>query len=580
MNPLVTAWRACSRSLVAVGLFSIAINFLMLTVPLYMIQVFDRVLSSGSVDTLVMLTIVALGALFLFGMFDMLRGMVLARTGAKLEAALGGPLLAASVLNRTKGDRSEAQGLRDLAMLRAFLSGPVIVSLFDVPVMPIFIVVVFLIHPSLGGIMLLGAFVLFLLAIANQLVSRKPLEVQNRHTMAALSTAQSHVRNAEVIQAMNMFPESVAAWGKDNARALRAMVAASTRGAFMQSFSKIFRLYLQIALLGYGAWLVLQQELTAGMIFAATLVGARALAPVEGAITGWQSFVQARAAYKRVKAALESTSDFAPRTVLPEPKGELSADRLAFLPKPGAKPVLKGLTFKIRPGESVGIVGPTGAGKSTLARLLVGALPPTTGAVRLDGADLSTWNRDQLAKHMGYLPQDVELFPGTIAENIARLNPDASSDDVVAAAKLANVHELVVHLPEGYETVIDPSGFELSGGQRQRIGLARAFFGMPSVVVLDEPNSNLDNEGEHALMQTLVAAKKSGITTVIIAHRPSVIEVVDRILVLRDGQIELFGPKTDVLAKITQMRRTAQGAPGGKIAPPKKAIPNKKQSKP
>lgn len=572
MDALRKAWRACRRSLIAVGLFSLAINVLMLTVPLYMIQVFDRVLSSGSVDTLVMLTLVAGGALLLFGLFDMLRSMILARTGARLEAALGGPLLAASIINRTKGDRSEAQGLRDLAQLRAFLSGPVVITMFDVPLMPLYVLVVFMIHQSLGWIMVSGAAILFVLALVNQMLSRKPLEVQNKHTMSALNTAQAHVRNAEVIQAMRMFPHIVAAWGKENVQSIRAAISASNRGAFMQSVSKVFRLYLQIGLLGYGAWLVLQQELTAGMIFAATLVGARALAPVESAITGWQAYTQARAAYKRVHATLSASGDFSPRTPLPDPKGNIAVEQLSFVPAPGAKPVLKGVAFKIKAGDAVGIVGPTGAGKSTLARMLVGALAPSAGAVRLDGAELGTWDHDQLAQHIGYLPQDVELFPGTITENIARLDPDANPDDVVAAAKLANVHELIVRLPDGYETVIDPSGFELSGGQRQRIGLARAFYGPPCFVVLDEPNANLDNEGEHALMQTLLAVKKLGITTVIVAHRPSIVEGVDRIMVMREGMVEMYGPRADVLSKITKARAATptkqKGAAATKSVPP------------
>jgi ATP-binding cassette subfamily C protein len=552
MDVLKTAWRSCRRSLIAVGLFSIAINVLMLTVPLYMIQVFDRVLSSGSVDTLIMLSVVALGALVLFGIFDLLRNMILARTGAQLESALGGPLLAASIINRTKGDRTEAQSLRDLAQLRAFLSGPVVVSMFDVPVIPFYVLVVFLIHPSLGAMMTAGAVVLFLLAIANQMVSKTPLDVQNRHAMAALSTAQSLVRNAEVIHAMSMFPQSVAAWGRENAQSVRAMITASNRSAFMQSLSKVFRLCLQIGLLGYGAWLVLQHELTAGMIFAATLVGARALAPVESAISGWQAFVQARAAHKRVQATLRTAGDFTPRAALPEPRGEIAAERLAYVPRPGAKPVLKGLSFRIAAGEMVGVVGPTGAGKSTLARLLVGAMPPTSGTVRLDGGDLANWDRDQLGAHVGYLPQDVELFPGSIADNIARLDPEASTDGVIEAAKLANVHDLIMRLPEGYETMIDPAGFELSGGQRQRIALARAFFGAPCFIVLDEPNASLDADGEYALMQALVAAKERGVTTIVIAHRPSLVEVVDRILVLREGGIEMYGPRADVLSKIRQ----------------------------
>ena len=570
MSVLRRALRSCLRSLIAVGLFSLGVNVLMLTVPLYMIQVFDRVLSSGSVDTLVMLSIVALGALLLFGTFDMLRNMVLARTGARLEAALGGPLLAASIINSTRGDRSEAQGLRDLAQVRAFLSGPVVVTMFDVPLMPFYVLVVFLIHPSLGAIMLAGAVILFLLAIANQWASKLPLEAQNRHMMSALGTAQAHVRNAEVVQAMSMFPQSVAAWGAHNARSIRAMLVATTRSAFMQAFSKVFRLYLQIALLGYGAWLVLEQELTAGMIFAATLVGARALAPVEGAITGWQAFTQARAAFQRVKTTLKLAGDFSPKTALPDPKGEITTEGLAYVPAPGAKPVLKGISFKIRPGNTVGVVGPTGAGKSTLARLLVGALPATAGAVRLDGSELANWDRDQFGKYVGYLPQDVELFPGTIAENISRLNTDANADDVVAAAKLANVHDLILRLPEGYETVVDPSGYELSGGQRQRIALARAFYGAPCFVVLDEPNASLDNEGEHALMLTINEAKKRGITTVIIAHRPSIIETVDRVMVLRDGMLDMYGPRADVMAKITAPR----AAPAGKQTPeakPKRA---------
>ena len=550
MGALQKAIRSCRRSLLAVGLFSLAVNLLMLTVPLYMIQVFDRVLSSGSVDTLIMLTILAFGAIALFGLFECLRNLILSRTGARLETTLGGPLLAASITNRTAGDRSEAQGLRDLAQLRSFLSGPVVTTLFDVPLMPFYVLVVFLIHPSLGWIMLAGAVILFVIAIVNQLASRTPLAIQTRHATAALETAQAHIRNAEVIQAMGMFPESVAAWGRENAEAVRATLTASTRNAMLAAFSKSFRLFLQVGLLGFGAWLVLQEDLSAGMIFAATLVGARALAPVEGAISSWQALIQARTAYKRIRFHLQTAGDFAPRTELPEPKGEVAAEQLAYVPRKGAKPVLKGISFTIKAGESIGIVGSTGAGKSSLARLLVGALPATSGAVRLDGSDIANWDRDQLGRHIGYLPQDVELFPGTIAQNIARLHADASSEDIVAAAELAQVHDLIVSLPEGYDSQVDPSGFELSSGQRQRIALARAFYGTPCLVVLDEPNANLDNDGEAALMRALAEANGRGITTIVIAHRPAIIETVDRVLVMRDGMIEMYGPRDEVLARI------------------------------
>jgi ATP-binding cassette subfamily C protein len=546
--------RACRRSLLVVGVLSLAANVLLLAAPLYMMQVFDRVLTSGSVETLLMLTIITAGALVLFGVFDMLRQIILARAAARLETKLGGPLLAASIANRATGDRAESQALRDLWQLRAFLSGPIVTTLFDLPLMPLYLFIIYLISPSLGSIAVVGAILLFAIAVLNQQVNKYQVREQGQRSMAALAVANDQIRNADAVQAMGMLPQCVGTWGHENAKAIRAMISSSNRSAPLAGISKILRLMLQIGLLGFGAYLVLQQELTAGMIFAAAILGARGLAPLEGAIAGWQALVQTREAYARVKAKLGAAADYSPRTALPNPKGELSVEQLVYTPAPGSKPVLRGLTFNIAAGESIGIVGPAGAGKSTLARLLVGTIQPSAGAVRLDGAELSNWNRDELGVHIGYLPQGVELFTGTVAKNIARLEKKAASEDVVAAAKRAEVHDLIVQLLDGYETLIDRDGYSLSGGQKQSVALARAFFGTPCMLVLDEPNAHLDPDGNIALQRAIRTAKQARITTVIVAQQPSVLINVDRIIVMRDGLIEMMGPRDQVFAKFVKAK--------------------------
>jgi ATP-binding cassette subfamily C protein len=557
---LKSGMAACRNALFVVGLLSLGVSVLLFTLPLYMMQVYDRVLSSGSLDTLIMLTIAAAGALLLLGVFDTLRQMILARAGTRLEAAIGGPLLAAAFANRHKGEPSENQGLRDLWQLRMFLSGPVVVSYFDLPLAPLYVLVVFLIHPALGLIAFMGMVVLMLIAVFNQGATRTQVRSQSQHSIAALVKASEQVRNADVVQAMGMLPECVTAWGADNAKALNAMIASADRSAVFGGLSKTIRLLLQISLLGFGAYLVLQHEITAGMILAASILGARALAPVESSITGWRAFLDARDAYGRIKAQLNAAGEFVARTSLPAPTGQISVDQLVYVPQPGARPALKGLTFRIEAGDALGVAGPTGAGKSTLARLLVGAIRPSSGAVRLDGSELGHWNRDELGAHIGYLPQDVELFPGTVGQNIARLDPQARSEDIVAAAKFANVHELIARLPDGYETVVDPGGHSLSGGQKQSIALARAFYGQPRLIVLDEPNSSLDSEGEKALHQAITEAKQRQITVVVIAQRPAILRSVDTIMVLRDGMIDMCGMRDQVFSQIVKVVETKPAA--------------------
>lgn len=555
-----------SRAVLAAAVFSLALNLLMLTVPLYMTSVYDRVLSSRSAETLLMLTLVAVGALLLVGVLEAVRQVVLTRLGARLEAQWGGPVLGASLRLAQRGP--DVQGLRDLAALRQFLSTPLVGVLFDAPVAPLYLALVFLVHPSLGWLTVAAAVLLIGISVLNQKLARQPLKDASRFGMLALQTAQMQVRNAEVIRAMGMFGPGVAAWGKQNARAMAASEVAARRNALLSGVTKCVRLLLQVAVLGYGAYLVLaDQNLSAGIIFAASIISGRALAPLDQAIGGWRSFDQAWQSYRRIKDLLKAAGPEPAPMLLPEPRASLVAEKLVYSPRPGAEPVVKGLSFAIEPGEILGILGPSGAGKSTLARLLVGALKPTAGLVRIGGDDLAHWAPEVLGPHLGYVAQDVELFSATVAQNIARMQASPNAEAVVEAAQLANCHQLIQRLPEGYNTVLGPLGHALSGGQRQRIALARAFFGRPKIVVLDEPNASLDNEGEQALIAALVQAREAGILCVVITQRTSIMPALTKLMILRDGRIEAFGSKEDVLQ--SQHRPAAQrDGKSGAVPPP------------
>ncbi|WP_340117784.1 type I secretion system permease/ATPase [Pelagibius sp. 7325] len=568
-NPLSEAFQDVRAAFGSVGLFSFFINLLMLTGPLYMMQVYDRVLTSGSSHTLVMLTVVAVGMILTSALLELVRARVFVRIGSRLDRRLNGRLFEGMLRRHLQHSESvEPQPLRDLETLRGFLTGNGLLSFFDAPWTPLFLAIIFVLHPYLGLVSLAGAVVLFALAVLSELATRGPLREAGRDSAAAHGFTENTLRNAEVIEAMGMLPGLQRRWLARHQAALAAQAKASDRGGILTAGAKFVRPVLQVAILGTGAYLALQQEITPGVMIAASIMMGRALAPVEGAIGNWRSFVLARAARTRLKSFLEDDRRPAPSMPLPRPKGTIAVEKLVAAPPGVTKPVLKGISFGLEAGEGLGIIGPSAAGKSTLARLLVGIWAPASGAVRLDGADVSEWNHVELGPHLGYLPQDVELFDGTVAENIARFaEPDPRA--VVEAAQRAGVHEMILHLGEGYDTRIGLGGAALSGGQRQRIGLARALYGNPALVVLDEPNANLDSEGEEALRRAVKAMKAQGTTVVLIAHRPAILGSMDKLLVLRDGLIEHFGATPEVLPKVTRAvpkpPKPAKGAPAAEV---------------
>ncbi len=543
---------ATSRgSFSAVGVFSFFINTLMLTVPLYMLQVYDRVLTSRSEDTLFMLTLVAVGLLLTYGLLELARQRVLVRVGNRLDSELNQPLLHAMLTDRLRGNSAgRGQPLRDLDSVRTFLTGPGLLSFFDSPWTPLYIAVIFLFHPLLGLLALAGALILFGLAVLNEWATRKPLKAASRFTVDANGFAETSLRNAEAIQAMGMMPGLIARWLQRHQTALALQSEASDSAGGIMATAKVTRQVLQVGMLGVGGYLAVQQVITPGVMIAASIIMGRALAPIEMAINSWRSFIAARASYGRLQDIMSQADTTGPSMALPAPTGALSVESVMAAPPGIQKPVIQGISFSLEKGEVLGLIGPSASGKSTLARLFVGVWRPMAGHVRLDGADVYQWNPDELGPHIGYLPQDVELFDGTVWENIARFNtPDPRK--VVAAARKADVHEMILRFPKGYDTVIGESGSMLSGGQRQRIALARALYGDPTFVVLDEPNSNLDGEGEQALSKVIADLKKQETTVVIIAHRPSVMSLVDKVLVLQQGRIAMFGPPSEVLAQVT-----------------------------
>lgn len=548
---LEAALRACRAGLRGVALHSFVINLLMLSAPLYMLQVFDRVIAGRSLDTLLYLTLMALLAFAAMAALEAVRGRTMIKLGSWFDQRLGGDLLSAGVLAAGAGNAApSAQGLRDLTTLRNFLTGPSVFPILDAPWTPLFLIVIFLLHPLLGVLATLGAVVLFGLAVANDLSGRRALERAGAASRAALGHAEAAMRNADAILAMGVLPNLVRRWRRANAEMLDFLASASHRSAALGALSKFIRMALQIGILGSGAWLVLTGHLTAGGMIAASILLGRALAPVDQAINSWKSAVAARQAYRRVAAQLDALPPRAEAMPLPAPRGLLTIENLSYAHPGAGEALLRGINLRLEPGESLGLIGPTAAGKTTLARLIVGNLRPQTGHVRLDGAEVCQWDPADRGPYIGYLPQDVELFQASVRDNIARLGP-AGAEAVVAAARLAQVHDMILRLPQAYETPIGDGGIALSGGQRQRIALARAVFGPPRLVVLDEPNANLDQEGEAALLAALAGLKAAGATTVVIAHRPSVLRHVDKILVLRPGQAPAFGQREEVLRQVT-----------------------------
>ena len=535
------------------GVFSFFINLLMLTAPLYMLQVYDRVLASRSEPTLIVLTILAGGLLLVMGGLDLIRSRVLVRVGVKMDALLNARVFSAVFAQTLRGGRGQrAQALRDLDSLRQFLTGPGPFAFFDAPWAPLYLVVVFLFHPILGFVALAGAVVLFSMAVVNEVVTRRPLQLANAQAIAANGFAEASLRNAEVLEALGMLSAIRKRWTAQHCQGLELQATASDRAATLTAWSKAIRISLQVAILGAGAALAIQQIITPGVMIAASILMGRALAPVEQAIGQWRHFVGARQAYRRLTELLQAVPEQEERLTLPKPEGRLAVEQLIAAAPGLQKPVLKGVTFELEPGQALGVIGPSASGKSTLARNLVGVWAPQSGAVRLDGAEVQGWDAEQLGPYLGYLPQDVELFAGSVAENISRFSAEASPEAVVAAARAAGVHDMILQLDKGYDSEIGEQGCVLSGGQRQRVGLARALYGEPALVVLDEPNASLDAAGDEALTQAILGLKARGATVVVMAHRPSAIAAVDKLLMLRDGRVEAFGPKEEVIAKVTK----------------------------
>jgi ATP-binding cassette subfamily C protein len=548
----------------SVALFSMAVNALMLTGPLYMLQVYDRVLGSRSEETLVALTILIAFLFLMMGVLDYVRGRVAARYGARLQEGLDGRIFRAALARaHATGERQSA--LQDLASVQRLAASPVFMALFDLPWTPLFIAAIFLFHPWLGWLAVAGALVLIVITLINRAVTRGPI---------ALSAAAAHHADrlggelqaeAELIRALGMQKSAFARWRRQRGVALGEGMRASDRVGGFTTMTRTLRLFLQSAILGLGGYLVLQAEITAGAMIAGSILLGRALAPIELAIGQWSTIAEAGQAWGRLRALLAAHREPAPRMALPRPKARLEVSQLSVVPPGGRAPTLRGVSFRVEPGQAVGVIGPSGSGKSTLARAVTSVWLPSAGQIRLDGATLDQYDPDELGRHIGYLPQSVTLFDGTIAENIARLSEHPDTDKVVAAARAAAAHEMILDLPEGYDTRVSGLGARLSGGQIQRIGLARALYGDPVLLVLDEPNSALDNDGSIALNNAIQELKADGRSVLIMAHRPSAIRECERLLVLSGGVPTMFGPTREVLQKTLANYADIQQAvaPGG-----------------
>lgn len=554
-NELAEVLISFKRTFRTVGVFSAVINLLMLMQPLYMLQLYDSVLTSHNEMTLLMLTLIMLGAFIFMGALEYIRSLVLIRVGAQFDMKLNKRVYTAAFEQSLRqGNSNAGQSLQDLTNLRQFLTGQALFAFFDAPWFPIYLLVIFLFHPWLGVLALFGTAVLVLLAYINEQVSRKPLAEASTMAVASTSLATNNLRNAEVIEAMGMLPNLQARWYKLHGKFLNLQAEASEKSGLVSALTKTASVTLQSLMLGAGALLVLDNSISAGMMIAGSILMGKAIAPVQLLIGVWRQFGSTRNAYERLTKLLEENPLRQPGMSLPQPAGVVSVENVMAAPPNSKIPVIKGLAFSIAAGEVLGVIGPSGSGKSTLARLLVGVWPAAAGKVRLDGADVYQWNKDELGPHIGYLPQDIELFAGTISENIARFG-EIESEKVILAAKRAGVHEMILSMPKGYDTLLGDGGSGLSGGQKQRIGLARSMYGDPSLIVLDEPNSNLDDVGEQALLAAIVDLRKRGKTIILITHRTSIIAATTKLLLLRDGVRQMFGPTDQILAELSKQQQ-------------------------
>ncbi|WP_027256104.1 type I secretion system permease/ATPase [Leisingera aquimarina] len=545
------------------GIFSFFVNLLMLTGPLYMMQVYDRVLGSRSEATLLALSLLVVFLYGMMGFLDYARGRIMARVGARLQAALDHRVFDAMIRRSAVAQDPAAQtGLQDLESVQRLISSPVLTAAFDLPWTPIFLAGIALFHPWLGLLALAGGAVLVMIAVLNQLFTRLPVQKANMTGHKANLMSEEIRNEAEMIQSMGMRGAAFGRWKQGRDAALTDSVTANDTGGGFTTLTKTLRLFLQSAMLGLGAYLVLQGEVTPGAMIAGSILMGRALAPIELGLGQWAMVQRALKGWHSLAELLAKVPEEAERTALPKPKALLDVQGMAVVP-PGSKtPLLRNVNFRVQPGQAIGVIGPSGSGKSTLARALTGVWAPAAGSVRLDGAALDQYAPDVLGGHIGYLPQRVQVFDGTIAQNIARLQQQPDAEKVVDAAKKAAAHEMILKLPEGYDTKVTATGGRLSGGQMQRVGLARALYADPVIVILDEPNSNLDNEGSVALNQAIKQIKAEGRSVLIMAHRPAAIQECDMLLVIDKGTQTAFGPKDKVLQEMVANHQNIRQATG------------------
>ncbi|MCT8947024.1 type I secretion system permease/ATPase [Pseudomonas iridis] len=566
--PLFKALGDYKSILISVGCFTALINVLMLVPSIYMLQVYDRVLSSQNETTLAMLSLMVVGFFVFIGLLEVVRSFIVIRIGSQLERRFNLRVYqAAFERNLFKGEGNAGQSLGDLTHIRQFVTGPALFAFFDAPWFPVYLFVIYLFNVWLGVLATAGALLLIALACLNEYMTKKPLGEAAGFSQQSSQLATSHLHNAETIQAMGMLGSLRKRWFQVHSRFLGLQNQASDTGAVISSLSKTLRLCLQSLVLGLGALLVIKGDMTAGMMIAGSILMGRVLSPIDQLIAVWKQWSGAKLAYRRLDALLQAFPPSDEAMALPAPKGQITFEQVSAGPPGQRAATLHMVNFNLGAGEVLGVLGASGSGKSTLARVLVGVWPTLGGTVRLDGADIHRWNRDQLGPYIGYLPQDIELFSGSIAENIARFS-EADAQKVVAAAQQAGVHEMILRLPQGYDTHLGEDGSGLSGGQKQRVALARAMYGTPSLVVLDEPNSNLDTVGEAALASAIAQLKAQGTTVVLVTHRSSVLAQADKLLVLNEGRLQAFGPSQDVLKALSgaaneQPREKPAQAPGG-----------------
>lgn len=550
---------SAKKSFIMVGLFSMFINILMLVPPLYMLQLYDRVLGSRSQDTLIMLTLIVVVLFITMGLLEVVRSRVLVIVGNKLDSMLSQRIFDSLFeLERKAPGRSSSMPLNDLTQVRQFMTGNGLFAFFDAPWMPIYIIVLFIFHPAFGFFAIFAAIVLVGITIANEYSTKDKLAEANNLSRASTIYVDSNIRNAEVVNAMGMRNNISKVWADKYFGFLNAQNIASDSAGVWSNLSKSLRVMFQSLILGLGAYLAINMEVTPGMMIAASIIMGRALAPLDLIIGSWKGFSSARSSYERIEGLLNDFPKDKEYMQLPAPKGEITLENVVVIPPSGTVPSLKGISMKIEKGDVVGIIGPSAAGKSSLARVMLGLWPLSNGVARIDKADISQWDREDLGQYVGYLPQDIELFEGTVSQNIARFG-EVEPEKVVEAASKAGVHEMILKLNEGYDTKIGPGGASLSGGQRQRIGLARALYNNPVFVVLDEPNSNLDDVGEAALVEAIKTLRAGGTTVVIITHRTNVLQATNKLALINNGVLELYGNTNDVLNAIAQKQQAAAG---------------------